>query len=174
MNFLRKHAKTLALVGLIFVVRGTFADHFYVPSGSMEPTIHIGDFVLTNKMAYDLRLPYSGVVLKHLGEPQRGDIVVFYGPADGKRLIKRFVGVPGDHVVVGLGEVRINGELMGYAPTPNERADFIIPKDRYYAMGDNRGNSLDSRYWGLVPRENIVARAHHVAVNISRFGHDLE
>lgn len=172
-DFFRKNTRFMVLVTLIFLVRGTFADQYWVPSGSMLPTIQIGDLVLTNKMAYDLKLPFTQVSLMRTGEPQRGDIVVFTGPADGKRLVKRFVGMPGDQIEIRAGEIYINHEYMGTYPEGDVTRTIIIPKDRYFAMGDNRGNSLDSRYWGFVPRENILAKAHHVAFNLSRFGQAL-
>ena len=131
---------------LLFVVRGTFADQYRVPSGSMEPTIQIGDHIFVDKLAYDLRLPFSDTIIAKLGDPQRGDIVVLFHPVTGLRLVKRVVGLPGD--------------LIETAQGPQ-----IIPPESYFVMGDNRDNSSDSRAWGYVPRDNIRARAHGVLFN---------
>ncbi len=158
---------------LIFVVRGSFADQNYVPSGSMEPTIQVGDFLFVNKMAYDLKLPWTSVRVASVGEVQRGDVVVFINPVSGVRMVKRIVGLPGDHLRVVDGRVLVNGELLKEPYVLRQAALFrpdacevIVPRGKYFAMGDNRDNSLDSRAWGFVPRENIEGRADGVIYNL--------
>jgi len=105
---------TLLFLLLMCAFRSSFADIYNVPTGSMKPTVVEGDRVLTEKMAYDLRLPFTPVVLWHRADPQRGDIVVLYSPEDGMRLLKRVVAVPGDVVAMHDETVSIDGVPMQY------------------------------------------------------------
>jgi signal peptidase I len=144
-SYLRKHLSTVFMVLILVSFRWSFADQYRVPTGSMLPTIQIGDHLLTNKIAYDFRVPFTEHKLFRTGDPQRGDIIIFISPEDGKtNLVKRVVGIPGDS---------ISGE--------------IIPPDHYFVMGDNRSNSYDSRFWGFVPRENIKGKALGVLWNVT-------
>lgn len=145
--FFHHHRSTLAALSLLFVIRGTFADQYRVPSGSMEPTIQVGDHIFADKLAYDLRLPYSDYILAKTGDPKRGDIIVFLHPVSGTRMVKRVAGVPGDRVETKDGFT-------------------VVPPDRYFVLGDNTGNSYDSRYWGFVERDKIQARAEAVLFNV--------
>lgn len=147
-NFIQRHRSFAIALSLLFVVRGAIADQYLVPSGSMEPTIQIGDHIYVDKTAYDIRLPFTDVVIAETGQPARGDIIVLFHPVTGMRLVKRVVGVPGD-------EFEVDGKFVS------------VPKRKYFVMGDNRDNSSDSRVWGFVPRENIRARAHGVLFNVS-------
>ncbi|MCG7542781.1 signal peptidase I [Pseudoalteromonas sp. MM17-2] len=177
------------------VFRSAFADWYTVPTGSMLPTIEVGDRITVNKMAYDLRVPFSDVSLLRMGEPERGDIVVFDSLAADNRLIKRVVGVPGDTISMHDEVLIINGQAQRYKVTKeNAKALFatellgdlahairidktramhagnfapiLIPNDHYLMMGDNRRNSADSRYYGLVPRGELKGKAHHVAFSL--------
>ena len=137
------------MIGVLFAFRWSFADHYRVPTGSMLPTIQLGDYIFTNKLAYDFKVPFTEYSLLRTGEPQRGEVIVFLFPQDVSiNFVKRVVGVPGDSVMVNNTEV-------------------TVPKDMYYVMGDNRDNSYDSRYWGFVPRKNIKGRAALVLWNVS-------
>ncbi len=184
------------------VFRTAIADWNPVPSGSMRPTILEGDVVWVDRLAYDLKLPLTDIVLARLGEPQRGDVVTFTSPKDGVRLIKRLVAVPGDTVEVIDGVLHINGvaasyevsgqarelvapgiaalasraveQVAGHRRTvqsfegvahADTRAPVQVPTDHYFMMGDNRDNSIDSRYWGLVPRHLLIGRAGRVVVS---------
>ncbi|MCB0366065.1 MAG: signal peptidase I [Bdellovibrionaceae bacterium] len=102
---------------LVFIIlfRVTIADQYHVPSGSMEPTIAIGDRVLVNKLSFHVKVPFTNVVLANLGEPVRGDIVVFEKPGDNTVMIKRLIGLPGDYLEIEDGFIRVNGETF-YAP----------------------------------------------------------
>lgn len=114
------------LFGML-LVRSAIADWYDVPSGSMYPTLMIGDRVVADRLAYDVKLPFTDVIITHLVDPQRGDIVTFTSPEDGERLIKRIVGLPGD-VVEMRGEVLIiNGEKASYSPAPDDIARQIAP-----------------------------------------------
>ncbi len=107
-------------ISLLFF-RSAIADWFLVPSGSMEPTILIGDHVLTNRLAYDAKLPFTNISLAHLDDPQRGDIVVFDSPRDGTRLIKRLIGLPGDVIELRANHLIVNGEQASYTPLSAEQ-----------------------------------------------------
>jgi signal peptidase I len=194
---------SILVIGLFIL---TFlGQNFVSPSGSMEQTLLVGDHLLVDRIT--LAPPAKWMPLVHYREPKRGDIVVFIKPvtdpdADGNPqyliLVKRLIGVPGDHIHLRNGVVIINGaaqKLPGDADnSPNlhnlrdvvfldefpsippstehdateawevdfpnhfENGDLVVPPGKYFMMGDHRHNSLDSRYWGFVPRENIVGR----------------
>jgi signal peptidase I len=169
----------------LFAARASLADHYTVPSGSMEPTVLVGDHVCVDKRAYGLRVPASHTYLFENGGPARGDVVVLTSPTDGEVLLKRVVAVPGDEVSVSAGRLTIN-----HVEVPVEqRADHIIeslgahrhelgvdygggpdlpptkvPERSYLVLGDNRGNSRDGRYFGWVERSSILGRASAVCV----------
>lgn len=162
---------------LLLGFRSAFANHYVVPSGSMQPTLMPGDRVLVDMRAYGLRLPFTHARVFGDGLPARGEIAVFTSPADGERLIKRVVAVAGDVVEVRDGHLRINGRDVtvagerdaecigahqfhldlsgGGGPDANGR----IPPGQLLVMGDARGNSFDGRMFGLIPAESLYARA---------------
>ncbi|BAZ93467.1 signal peptidase I [Thiohalobacter thiocyanaticus] len=180
---------------VVLLLRSFLAEPFRIPSGSMMPTLLVGDFILVNKFAYGLRLPVVNTRFLDLGEPERGDVVVFRYPDNPSvDYIKRVVGLPGDRVAYRDKILYINGERMpqqvlgtyiaegaGLASTgaserlerlnevehrilvrpgyPNIEGEWMIPEGHYFMMGDNRDNSKDSRYFGLVPEENLVGKA---------------
>lgn len=190
---------------LVAAAKSAFADINYVPSGSMQPTILCGDVVFINKLAYDLRVPFTTTRLARWAEPARGDIVVCFAPDDGTRLVKRVIGQPGDTFELRRDTLFINGKPATYSPLspstrgprdlePAERAasafaletlgtrshammvspripalrDFgpvRVPAGQYFVMGDNRDNSRDSRYFGFMPRREIIGEAKGVFVS---------
>ncbi|HEY4416840.1 MAG TPA: signal peptidase I [Verrucomicrobiae bacterium] len=105
----------LILAVVLFSIRSSFADWNDVPTGSMKPTILEGDRVFINKLAYDLKVPFTTWHLAEWANPQRGDIVVFYSPQDGTRLVKRVIGLPGDTIELRDEQLVINGQPMNYA-----------------------------------------------------------
>jgi signal peptidase I len=153
----------------------------------MEPTLRINDHLMVDKRAYGLRVPLTHLWMTE-SEPQRGDVVVFDSPIDGKVMVKRLVGVPGDRIAFDGESVLLNGEpvpqrtlpdgsrleLLPGAPHPIHpepyqgptQDELVIPPRHYLMLGDHRGNSADSRVWGLLPRENLLGRV--VAVGYSR------
>lgn len=199
------------LVALLIATsfKSAIADWNIVPSGSMNPTIVEGDRIFVNKLAYDLKIPYTTCHLSIWDNPDRGDIVVFYSPADGKRLVKRVIGIPGDHLEMRENRLFINGEPIHYDHVEHREPDIIsnhscvqhllynerlsdsahlilisprvrsinsfgpinIPEDHYFMMGDNRDNSFDSRYFGLVERKKIVGQANSVIISLDRNNH---
>ena len=113
----RQEIRPLFILALIlFSVRSSLADWNDVPTGSMKPTILEGDRIFVNKVAYDLKMPFTTWHLAEWGNPQRGDVVVFYSPKDGQRLVKRVIGLPGDTVELRNDQLIINGQPVDYAP----------------------------------------------------------
>lgn len=109
----------------MLIFRSILADWNHVPSGSMRPNILIGDRVVVNKLAFDLRVPFTFIRLAHLGDPVRGDIITFESPKDGKLLIKRVIGVPGDRVELRNNRLYLNQQAAGYQPLPQEAIDAL-------------------------------------------------
>ncbi|HEY5972600.1 MAG TPA: signal peptidase I [Pseudoxanthomonas sp.] len=163
---------------LLAAPRDLFANHYFVPSGSMEHTLEIGDRVVVDMRAYGLRLPFTDLELIDTGAPAPGDIAVFDSPEDGERLIKRVVAVAGDEVELVEGRLSINGvslesiddrdtELFrrhratlnlshGGGPDIHQ---LTIPAGQVLMLGDARGNSHDGRFFGLVPAGELYGRA---------------
>ena len=166
----------LLVVGVL-AGRSVLADHYYVPSGSMEYTLIPGDRVFVDKRAFGLRIPFTQIELTQGDPVRRGDIVIFDSPRDGTRLIKRIVAVGGDNVQISNGHLAINGEWLSTAE--NDAIELIggkavqlnlvdgggpalsvrIDKGMVLAIGDHRGNSVDGRFFGAVSEEEIYGRA---------------
>jgi signal peptidase I len=180
-SWLKEARSLLLLLLLLGLARTSFANHYQVPSGSMEPTLFPGDRVAVDMSAYGLRVPYTDVQLVQRGVPQRGEVVVFKSPADGTRLIKRVVAVGGDRVRLVDGRLSIDGVALSSARDPDievfgERlarlgldmgggpdiAGVTIPQGKLLVLGDHRGDSADGRYFGLVDAGTIYARAFGV------------
>ncbi len=151
-----------AIVVVTFMTRSSLADHYRVPSGSMQPTVEIDDRVVVHKAAYGLRLPWSDVWLGDVAMPERGDVVVLTSPEDGRVLLKRVVAVAGDVVEVRGGDAIVNGVVERRARLPGEGPPFgpaRVPDDMLLVLGDNRGNSHDGRSFGFVSRRDVLGRA---------------
>ncbi|ABD69470.1 signal peptidase I. Serine peptidase. MEROPS family S26A [Rhodoferax ferrireducens T118] len=202
----------------VFFLRSFLFEPFKIPSGSMIPTLTVGDLILVNKFHYGVRLPVLNTKISEGTPPQRGDVMVFrYPPKPSLDYIKRVVGVPGDEVAYLNKRLTINGQVIQTVALPeyfdedamryfkqfeetlgeqkhrllndDDRPAFIpgaddfafkqncrysvegvvckVPAGHYFMMGDNRDNSLDSRYWGFVPDKNIVGKAFFVWMNFS-------
>jgi signal peptidase I len=167
----------LLIIVLILAARSSLADHYYVPSGSMEYTLMPGDRVLVSKLAYGLRVPFTTIEFGSGAAVERGDIVIFDSPKDGTRLIKRIVGIGGDNVSIRDGHLFINGVALatgsGNVEMFGERFAALnlrdgggpdidnasIPPHMLLAIGDHRGSSLDGRYFGLVDEDAIYGKA---------------
>jgi len=167
-----------AVIAFTFAARSSFGDHYTVPSGSMEQTLQVGDRVLVDKTAYGVRIPFTELEVVQRHEPARGEVVILDSPTTGVRLIKRVVAVGGDHVTLHAGKLSINGEPLVDPSVPSveifgehealldlsdgggeEISDLLIPDDMVLLLGDHRGNSVDGRFFGLVPTDKIYARA---------------
>jgi signal peptidase I len=175
----------------LFAARSTLADHYFVPTGSMVPTVEIGDRVLVNKAAYALRVPFSDFVVAQLHRPERGDVVVLRSPENGSTLLKRVVAIPGDEVAVVDGLLWINRRPV---PTTRQSGTAIerlghtahtirlsrgggpqygpvrLESEEYLVLGDNRGDSHDGRAFGLVEGRAILGRALGVWMRNGRPG----
>ena len=157
---------------LALLIRSFVVQAFKIPSGSMLETLQIGDHILVNKFVYGVEIPFLGAELLALGEPHRGDVIVFVYPKDpDKDFIKRIVGVPGDVIEVRDKLLLVNGDRI-----PDPHAQFVegrsgnqVPRDNYgpfavpegqvFVMGDNRDRSYDSRFWGTVRIDDIRGKA---------------
>ncbi|MCL7486890.1 MAG: signal peptidase I [Desulfobulbaceae bacterium] len=168
----REYAEAIiiALVLALFI-RTFIVQAFKIPSGSMLPTLQIGDHLLVNKFIYGVKLPFSGKVLIPVSEPDRNDIIVFKFPQDPKLdYIKRVIGVGGDVVEGRDKTIYINGKPFddpyGFhlddAVVDGPRDNFgpvTVPEGKVFVMGDNRDNSFDSRFWGFVDEKAILGKA---------------
>ena len=183
----------------LFAFRSAVLDWNVVPTGSMKPTILEGDYILVNKLAYDLKVPFLGWTLLRWAGPRCGDIVIFDPPGESDRFVKRVVAGPGDRIELSDNHLILNGEPARYPsrPTGQGAADWcgqealdgrshlillaadrpgltsfgplVVPAGHYFVMGDNRDNSKDSRYFGFVARERIIGRAGRVLLSIDPF-----
>lgn len=209
-------ASFFPVILIVFILRSFIVEPFKIPSGSMIPTLLVGDFIAVNKFTYGIRLPVINKKIVELNNPQRGDVVVFRWPVDPSLdYIKRIVGVPGDKVAYLNKRLTINGqpvevrkvddyldkEKLYYTPRYTETLGTVehqilveadsppfvaqttqfpfrdkchynsegvvceVPPGHYFAMGDNRDNSQDSRVWGFVPDENLVGKAFFIWFN---------
>ena len=185
--------RTIIIAGaLALLFRSLMFEPFNIPSGSMIPTLKVGDFILVNKYAYGIRLPVVGTKIIDVGDPERGDSMVFIPPHEEEYFIKRVIGLPGDRVRYQNKTLYINGveqtqvfqqevrefrprqlefeETFGDKPHAIYRnlyndprvQEWVVPEGHYFMMGDNRDQSNDSRFWGFVPDENVVGRAFAV------------
>lgn len=188
---------------IVLVLRSFMIEPFRIPSGSMYPTLEIGDFIVVNKFAYGVRLPVIQKKILPIGDPQRGDVAVFRYPLEPNiDYIKRIVALPGDTVSYVDKKLYVNGELIEQKPIgryigtesgsvmsgaallqelltqdktyeilvdPNRVGQIMyevtVPQGHYFAIGDNRDHSADSRSWGFVPDENLKGRAFGIWMN---------
>lgn len=217
------------VLAIVLILRSFLYEPFNIPSDSMVPTLETGDFILVNKFDYGVRLPIVNKKVIDIGEPQRGEVIVFRYPLNpGISYIKRVVGLPGDHLEFRNGLLSINGKQVDYQPTQFQREkdklssfnvnyhletlgehkhlvrhlegrnplveqynyamqsnnqsyipfvaknsqvfvqsegqnwEVTVPQGQYFAMGDNRDESADSRFWGFVPEENLTGRAFYI------------
>jgi len=218
--WLEYSAGLFPVIALVFVLRSFLFEPFKIPSGSMVPTLLIGDLILVNKFTYGVRLPVIHTKVLELGSPKHGDVMVFRFPKDPSvDYIKRVVALPGDTVSYEANRISINGQPVPLKEAPEffdadrltyyrqyleklgeidhkiltelDKSNFIsgveafpfrdqcnysrtgltckVPAGHYFVMGDNRENSLDSRFWGFVPEANIVGKAFFIWMNFSDF-----
>lgn len=201
----------LFFIFAMILMRSAVADWYGVPSSSMYPHLMQGDRVISNRLAYDFKLPFTDIILKKIADPQRGDVVTFTSPEADIRLIKRIIGLPGDVISMKDERLMINGVAAQYQALPNIDAKFLnpkkeydqpqlaftetlpdlrhniivmpdrqamrsfepitVPENHYFMMGDNRDNSHDSRYYGMVKRELLTGRVTHLMFSLDYENH---
>jgi signal peptidase I len=152
-------------VGLAFLlINGTIGQARVIPSGSMENTLLIGDHLIMSRIGYDAGVPFTNWHLPLWRNPKRQQVIIFKPPfaPDTPDYVKRVIGLPGDTIDIRDGAVWVNGQKLAekYTNGASEPYDlhppYKVPEDCYFVMGDNRGNSYDSRFWGCVPRKDII------------------
>ncbi|MET0153229.1 MAG: signal peptidase I [Candidatus Binatia bacterium] len=173
-SVVREYAEALIVALLLALfIRSFIVQAFKIPSGSMIPTLLIGDHILVNKFVYGVRLPYFGTSIVPVGTPHRGDVVVFVYPQDEEKdFIKRVVAVAGDTIEVRDKRLYVNGEAVAdpyahFAEGNDHRTTaprdnfgpFQVPAGYIFAMGDNRDRSYDSRFWGPVALDKVKGKA---------------
>jgi signal peptidase I len=199
----------LVVAAIVLPIKSSLGDINFVPTGSMKPTILEGDVLAVNKLAYDLKVPFTTLRLAQWSDPARGDVVICFSPEDGIRLVKRVVGIPGDTLELRNNVLFVNGARAEYDALPEQDLPYVtqsdresavfahetvegrthsvmayprgfatsrhmrpirLAEDKYFLMGDNRDNSQDSRYFGVVDRKQIVGQAVGVAVSFDKPG----
>jgi signal peptidase I len=173
---------------LIFVLRTFLFEPYQIPSGSMMPGLKVGDFILVKKFTYGIKVNRTGPPMAFGKDPELGDVVVFIPPHDHRPFVKRLIGKPGDRITYINKKIYVNGKPINqkllseednvriYEEKLNDKTiqiqqiisrinyseEWVVPKDMYFVVGDNRDNSNDSRYWGFVPRENFMGTADYI------------
>lgn len=192
-DWLIENIKSLGVAIIIVVIIRSFIVQAYrIPSGSMEPTLLIGDFLLVTRFNYGMKIPLTDIYIVRWGRPKRGDIIVFRYPMDhSKNFIKRVIGVEGDRIEIREKKVYVNGEMIDepyaqfidpfvfsqrernparqfFCPEGIENCNrdyygpIIVPNHKLFVMGDNRDNSNDSRYWGFVDIDEVQGKAWRI------------
>ncbi len=195
-NFWRDNRNFLLLLCTIVFFKSAIADLSSVSGASMMPTLVDGDKVWVNKLAYDVKVPFTDLNLAQVSDPERGDIVIIDSTQAGNRLVKRIVGLPGDQVEIQNNALIINGAPVDYEVVSRESGAIIIeealpgrihqvrlsqyamnrssrsygpvvvPEDRYFVLGDNRNSSADSRVYSFIPRGEIIGRSRSVVFSL--------
>lgn len=171
----REYIEAIILAVVIALFIRTFVIQAYkIPSGSMKPTLLIGDHILVSKFNYGIKLPFLRTTLIPVGAPQRGDIVVFIYPEDrSKDFIKRLIGVPGDTIEIRNKKILLNGLpyndkhgvyvdnfiIPGAVQPRDNFGPVTVPEGSLFVMGDNRDESYDSRFWGFVSKKDVLGKA---------------
>lgn len=171
----REYFEAIVIAVLLALFIRTFVvQAFKIPSGSMLPTLQIGDHLLVNKFIYGIKVPFSGKMVVPFKKISRGDVVVFRFPKDRSvDYIKRVIGTPGDTVEIKNKQVFINGKpmddphahisssaILDKKVSPRDNfGPILVPEDRIFVMGDNRDNSYDSRFWGFVDQKDVLGKA---------------
>ncbi|HAG72084.1 MAG TPA: signal peptidase I [Gammaproteobacteria bacterium] len=195
-GFWRENRQFFLLLATIIFFKSAIADLSSISGASMQPTLLDGDKVWVNKLAYDVKIPFTEISLATTSDPSRGDIVIIDSKKAGKRLVKRIVGIPGDTIYMQNNALVINGEAANYEIISQEPNSVIIleelpnrshqaqlstnyisrsnrsygpasvPEGQYFVLGDNRDNSADSRVYSFVPREEIIGRSNSVVFSL--------
>lgn len=192
----RENKKFLLILVSIVCFKSAVADLNSISGRSMQPTLLDGDKVWVNKLAYDVRIPFTGISLLSLSEPERGDIVIIDSDVAGKRLVKRIIGLPGDTVYMRNNMLVVNGAVADYEVLMEAQEGVVIvehlleqshqamfsnfrgnrstrsfgpaqvPDDHFFVLGDNRDNSADSRLYSFIPRDQLIGRSSSVVFSL--------
>jgi signal peptidase I len=172
----REYAEAAVIAILLALFIRTFVvQAFKIPTGSMEPTLLVGDHILVNKFIYGIKLPFVRKTVVPIGKPNRGDVIVFIYPVDkSKDFIKRVIGLPGERIEIKGQSVHIDGKRLddpygrytskpvgesGRSPAGGHFGPVIVPDNHLFVLGDNRDHSSDSRFWGFVPLKSVKGKA---------------
>lgn len=194
--FWKENRQFFLLLSCIVFFKSAIADLSSISGASMQPTLLDGDKVWVNKLAYDVKIPFTEISLAELSDPSRGDVVIIDSKKADKRLVKRIVGVPGDTIYMQNNALVINGEAANYqilsrdddaiiileelpdkahqarlssrfvSRTARSYGPTVVPEHQYFVLGDNRDNSADSRVYSFVPREEIIGRSNSVVFSL--------
>ena len=174
-KLIKEYLEPFVVAVLIALFIRTFVvQAFEIPSSSMEPTLLIGDYLLVNKFAYGIRIPYTNSKFFQFKKPRRGDVIVFIFPLDrSKDFIKRVLGTEGEKVEIIHNKIYINDRLIddpwghfvtndfprSYLQRMENFGPVVVPKDSLFVLGDNRDNSEDSRFWGFLNVNAVLGKA---------------
>lgn len=175
-SMVREYVEAIVVAVLLaLVIRQFVVQAFRIPSGSMEDTLLVGDFLLANKFVYGPTIPFTDIRLPGIRKPRMGDVVIFKYPRDPKKdFIKRVIATEGQRVEVKDKVVYVDGEILPSPPKSkftdrrvlsrgisyrDNYGPVTVPGDAFFVMGDNRDNSQDGRYWGFVPMKNLKGKA---------------
>lgn len=194
--FWKENRQFFLLLFCIVFFKSAIADLSSISGASMQPTLLDGDKVWVNKLAYDVKIPFTEISLAEVSDPTRGDVIIIDSKRADKRLVKRIVGVPGDTIYMQNNALVINGEAAHYEVLDREGGAIIIqeelpdrthqaqvlsgfvnrstrsygptvvPEGQYFVLGDNRDNSADSRVYSFIPREEIIGRSSSVVFSL--------
>lgn len=173
LKLLKQNRSLILFVSLMLVFRSAVADWNSVPTGSMKPTIVEGDRLLVNKMAYDLRIPFTHISITQLANPQRGDIVIFDSKASDKKLVKRVIGLPSDSISMQDNVLSINGETIAYSPSSVSNADDSETRTEHLLGNNHQVNVAGIAGQGMITRQSsfgpiTVPEGHYLVLGDNR------
>jgi len=171
-SVIREWAESIIIAFILAMIIRTFVvQAFKIPTGSMRPTLLEGDVILVNKFVYGAKITFTDISLPKISSPRRGDVIVFIYPENPKKdFVKRLIAFGGESVEIKNGTIYINDQPLSddiftrryyynRGLFGQEGQKTIVPKDSYFVLGDNSASSQDSRYWGFVPKKNILGKA---------------
>ena len=179
--------KIVIVILIALLIRTFIVQAFNIPSGSMEPTLLPGDYILVNKFIYGIRIPYMNIRMFSYNEPRRGDVIVFIYPKDrSKDFIKRVIGTQGETVQIIGGKIYIDNKLIpdpwgyfdkkeppGFIEAVENFGPVVVPESSLFVMGDNRNRSEDSRFWGFLPLNNVLGKSFIIYFSWDRQAENL-
>ncbi len=189
-NIIREYVEAFAIaIVLALIIRAFVVQAFKIPSGSMIPTLLVGDHILVSKFIYGVRVPFTDIKFFDFREPKRGEVIVFIYPKDeSKDFIKRVIGVEGDKIAIKDKKLYINDELYDdpygfykehtiiprHVQPRDNFGPVVVPKDSLFVMGDNRDRSADSRFWGFVKLDKVRGKAFLIYWSWGGFMRDIK